>query len=153
MSGWHRTLGLSASWLLKNLLNHLKMVGQVLKWSILAPTTKAKKHQAPFRAPTLCNGSEAVGANKSLRARGEPLSSIGAFCPWSEAFYWTGPALIICIMWPQCIAYIKANAIHLYTSGLWTQRLLSKFWRKKNFIQSVLWNTKYELRNIQEMKD
>lgn len=48
--------------------NHMKMMWQVLKRSTLAPSTKAQKHQAPFRAARLCNGGEAVGASKSLRA-------------------------------------------------------------------------------------
>lgn len=118
VSGWHRTLALSASRLFKILLlNHLKMMWQVLKWSTLAPSTKTKKHQTPFRSPTPGNDSEAVGAGKSLGARGEELESIRAFCPRSEAFYCAGPPLIITIMWPQCIAYIKANAINLYMSG------------------------------------
>lgn len=111
----------------KNLLNHLKMMWQVLKRSPLAPSTKAKKHQAPFRAARLCYVGEAAGASKSLRARGEQLSSIGAFCPRSAAFYCAGPALIIIIMCPRCIAYIKANGINLYTSGVWAERLLSNF--------------------------
>lgn len=109
------------------LLNHLKMMWQVLKRNTLALSSKAKKHQAPFRAARLCNGGEAVGVSKSLRTRGEQLLSIGAFCPRSEAFYWVGPALIISIMWPQCIAYINANVINLYMSGIWTERPLSNF--------------------------
>ena len=118
VSAWHRTLALSASTLFKILLlHHLKMMWHVRKQSTLAPSTKTKEHQAPFRPPFLGNGSEAAGAGKSLRARGEEPESIGAVCPRSEAFYWAGPAFIISIMWPQRVAYVEENAINSYMSS------------------------------------